>query len=407
MTTSKWSVVLGSSLILFALSACSTSKVPEVPIEEQWRKTIHNFSLIPIYPMRENVFIGDARLTVDPSVVQPGILPYRNIGYIDLTKALETYYKARPEFPPITRPENDNELVDMWEQPKLGDKESIFGRSGKVNRPRLAALPGISVATTFQGSIGGRAPVEGVGNVGAGVAGESSRVLNISLTGIEEVEAPSDFAVKQAFDKTCKEQEHKGFFSADSLLFALRQMIGDSTPELLEQAKPQIAVISRVFYARSVEYTFQTNQGIGADVVAVTEGLKALQELSSSLGAEPRLSGDNTKTVDPADPETEEATEGSAAATQAEVAKIAAMLRSRLTGSSSPGVAVSAVFVDARGVTLSQTFERPLAFGVQIVAYDLRGIRPGRTCAEMMQSGAYKPDRVLAIPPFKRDTGPK
>lgn len=384
MMPPKWPAVVGLGVFLVALNACSSSKVPEVPVEEQWRKTIHNFSLIPIYPMRESVFVGDVRLTVDPSVVQPQILPYRNIGRIDLSKDLKDYYKRQPEFPVTKLPENGNGSGTegkAWPQPKLAVGESIFGPGGGENRLRLAALPGVKVATVFQGSVGARAPVQGVGNVGAGAAAESSRILEISLTGIEELEAPSDFVLKEAFENFCKKPESG--FTPENLRFALAQMIGEPTPELLEKAKPKIAIISRVLYARSIDYTFKTDQGFGADVAAVTEGLKSLVELSQALGPG---GTQNPTEVQP--------TESSTLSARAEIARMAASLRSKLSASSSPGVALSATFVDARGVTLTQTFERPMAFGVQTVSYNLGELEAGKTCTQITTPGTGGPGRA-------------
>ena len=374
MVASKWPAVVNLGVLVVALNACSSSDVPEVPVEEQWRKTIHNFSLIPIYPMREGVFVGDVRLTVDPSVVEPQILPYRNIGHIDLSEELESHYTKRPEFPATKTPENLTGSATeqkAWPQPTAPN--SIFSSGGSANRLRLAALPGVKVATVFEGSVGARAPVQGVGNVGAGAAAESRRVLNISLSGIEELEAPSDFLLKQKFDSLCKDD--KSGYTLENLRFVLGQMIGVPTPELLEKAKPKIAIISRVLYARSIDYTFDTDQGFGADIVAVTEGLNALVELSDALGSGGSDGSQTTTEVQP--------TESSASAARAEIAKAVASLRSTLSGSNSPGVALSATFVDARGVTLKQVFERPMAFAVQTLSYDLRGLDLVDTCDQL------------------------
>lgn len=57
----------GVSLILLAfcwpLFGCTS--VPEVPVARQWTDTMHQFSLQAVYPMREDVRVGDVKLTVD------------------------------------------------------------------------------------------------------------------------------------------------------------------------------------------------------------------------------------------------------------------------------------------------------------------------------------------------------
>jgi hypothetical protein len=70
-------------------------------------------------------------MTVDPSVVKPGILPYRNLGYVDLSEDLQKYYKGRPEFPVAEAFEERDEARLGWDQPTAAGRHCCDRRLGR------------------------------------------------------------------------------------------------------------------------------------------------------------------------------------------------------------------------------------------------------------------------------------
>jgi hypothetical protein len=351
-------------LAVLVLSGCGLRSVPEVPVAEQWTRTVNNFSLIPIYPMRENVYVGDIRLTVDSAAVERGIVPYRNLGHLKLNGQLDEYYRGRPSLPHDKGFDGRRDPTAPWEQPTSADSiyVPVAIDPANTNRLRLAALPGVKVATVAQGSLGGRVPLQGWGQIGGGLAARGTRLLDISLTGIEEAEAPSDYMVKAAFDAYCEREKFTSLSKA-SLEFSLAQLIPPArwNPGIMQEVRPQIAILNRVLYARAIDYTFKTAEGYGADIAAVVGPLKDLQALSQSVGASAK-SPPGTELVGAAGTGTIPLAK--------ELAALVASLRSTLSASASPGVALSTVFVDARGVTLRDIYLRPLAFAAQAVALD-------------------------------------
>lgn len=362
-------------ILLTFLTGCGLRGVPEVPVAKQWTATINNFSMIPIYPMRENVYVGDIRLTVVPETLELGQLSYRNLGHLDLRGELNTYYSKRPSLPrDAASQDRSQDPKTPWPQP-LSTSDSIFlqpavADPANTNRLRLAALPGVKVATIAQGTLAAQIPVSGVGNIGGAAAARGSRLLDISLTSVEEIEAPSDYAVLGAFEKYC-EKHKKEELSNKSYRFSLAQLIrpigydSDGNPkfsdETLTAAGPQVVVVARVLYARSIDYTFKTDQGYSADLAAVLGTLGNLQGLSTALaqkGSKPEA-------------ETTEPTKDSAAALAKELTELVASLRKTVSASAAPGIVLSTVFVDARGITLRDVFERPMAFAAQAVGFDL------------------------------------
>ncbi|MGF1628465.1 MAG: hypothetical protein ACFCUT_03250 [Kiloniellaceae bacterium] len=358
---------------LAAVAACGLSGVPEVPVAKQWTETINNFSMIPVYPMRENVYVGDMRLTVLPETQDLGQLSYRNLGHLDLGEKLNDYYTNRPSLPKdATAPQNTQKPETPWPQPS--STASIFLTKAdptNTHRPRLAALPGVKVATVAQGTLAAQIPVSGIGNVGGAAAARGSRLLDISLSGVEEIEAPADWVVLAAFEAHCKKEVNNAL-SNRSYRFSLGQLIQpsgydtDGNPqfadEMLQASRPQVVIVTRVLYARSIDFTFKTDQGYSADIAAVLGALENLQGVSTALAQMQRKTDDGAAAP---------AAEADIAAFETELASLVAGLRSTVSASAAPGVVLSTVFVDARGITLRDVFERPMAFAAQAVGFDL------------------------------------
>lgn len=341
------------SALCVALSACTS--VPEVPVARQWAATINNFSLQAIYPMREDVRVGDIKLTVDATTAARGVLPFRDIARLDLSDDMRKYYEMRPSYPVDQSFATGRDPSKPWAQP-TGNTPIFDPNTTDVNRLRMAALPGIKVATVAQGTLGGDIPLEGF-SLGGAVSAQGNRLLDISLTGIEELKAPDDFTIFSRFKQACA-SEIQDQLADDQLRNSLALM----TAELVEKARPQLAIVNQVYYARAVDYTFKTDKGYAVDLAATVGALGELAKLSTALGGKgtvppPTASGAPA----PADP---------AAATAKEIADLVAAMRAKVTGATAPGLSFSTVFVDARGVTLRDVFQVPLAFGAQVVTLD-------------------------------------
>jgi hypothetical protein len=140
-----WSRAARIACLMLALSGCGLRSVPEVPVAEQWTRTINNFSLIPIYPMRENVYVGDVRLTVNLAAVERGIIPYRNLGHVGLAEQLNGYYQNRPSLPADKSFDGRREPKAPWEQPTSAGSIYTPTTIDPANTNRLrrhaAALP--------------------------------------------------------------------------------------------------------------------------------------------------------------------------------------------------------------------------------------------------------------------------
>lgn len=357
------------------------ARPPERSVAEQWAETIHNYSLIPVYPIREDVYVGDVYLSIDFEDAEKGSLNSRRLLSLDMSETMQNYYKKRPSLPSTLFDETSGVLMAR-KQPR--SEHSVFLGDGKdldsVNRLRLAALPGIKVATVSGGTSGARAPFAWF-DLAFGGSAEASRTFDIALTGIEEIQVPSDYTIKLALEKACNDSETEKFLSSDAIRFALAQLVAPDpdkalptwesheAQQRLEKARPQVRVVSRVLYARAIDYTFAAGAGSAAELAAVARSREELGELVEKLReSKEATSRDGTNEAEPAAP-------GSASAVRDRASGLAGKasgLLSSVAGSTAPGNVGSFLFVDSRGLTLREVFERPMAFAVQAVAFSVR-----------------------------------
>ncbi len=345
---------------------------------------MNNFSLQAIYPMREDVRVGDIKLTVDATTVPHGVLPFRDIAHLDLSEEMQAYYEQRTSYPVDQTFSKGQDGSKPWAQPV--SPTSIFIKNkADVNRLRMAALPGIKVATVAQGTVGGQIPLQGT-SVGGAVAAKGSRVLDISLTGVEELKAPNDYTVFKKFKYSCG-TNLKSHLAVDELSKSLLLM----TSEPVNLSRPQLAIITHVYYARGIDYTFKTDQGYAADLSATVGALSELAKLSAALGGKETTPGSAAAGS--------EAPTDDASATAKEIAGLVAAMRAKIAGATAPGITFSAVFADARGVTLRDVFQVPLAFGAQVITFNFEppkeictanAATPGKNRIQGTDSGVLK-----------------
>lgn len=408
----RLSPIAGLCLVLFSsvsLAGCR-ARPPELSVADQWARAIHNYSLIPVYPMREDVYVGDVLLSIDPEDTKKGNLNYRRLFSLDLSESLRDFYKKRQSLPPTHYDEKSGAFV-AGKQPRA--KGNVFLADptdpDNVNRLRMAALPGIKVATVSAGTFGARAPV-GTFDLAFGASAEASRRLDIALTGIEEIQVPSDYTIKLALEKACKDSKTGALLSPDAIRFALAQLVRPDSPkgppswntpeaqQRLDDARPQVRVVSRVLYARAIDYTFAADAGSAAELAAVAGSLEELGELVEKLReSREAASRDGTNKAESAAP-------GSASAARDRASGLtgkASGLLSSVAGSKAPGIVGSFLFVDSRGLTLREVFERPMAFAVQAVAFSAR--RPDHL--EALCQGRAAGEPPIAVPLGKPHSG--
>lgn len=323
----NYSFTMRNVACLFIVLGASCTGPNQVSVKRDWSNAIRNYGLIPVYPLRENVYVGDLRVTGESD--DPFTLGYRTFGRIDVSKALKAEIESFPELPK-TVAEGSGTNIKFPQQ------------TGKITEPRrnaerlhLAALPAVTVGRVSAADLAAIGPV-GAASAALNLGFRSQDQVEISLQGIESLEI-SDVNVFGALNKLCD----TGVLGEVNVLAALKASAAQVTDTKVsdENSDAFLSVITRVFYARQITYTSTSNRSFGA-------------------GANADIDGGAPSSVTPSAPKID---------SDGNLQPIAA---TNLSGSieSAPGVAQTFVSASNSSIKLTQVFERPMAFGVDVLA---------------------------------------
>ena len=272
----------------------------------------------------------------------------RLLGHVNVEASLETKEKGLPTYARSnTPPSPKSGEPRVWEQPtsKLG--------KGDIARLRLATLPKIDAVRMTTSDLAG----SGSNNLWDMIAGsglKSEQTLIISLSGIETVEL-ADASAIPAFHRWLKNR----FKDDDDFSLAVC-----ANAERTQHAI-QISMITRVLYARGVNYSY-----------------------GDTFGAALRASTGESSIDD-------------------SVVTNAVVTTNESQSSATPNVDLSRLNPDAPGISgggsresrdvLSQTevYERPLAFGADIISINPFKFLPEleKQCKEFIPAGIFTQDQ--------------
>lgn len=106
--------------VVFIMVACGnrtfTNRLHESSIEELWKRSLSQYGIIPTYPLRERVFVGDMRLTVteagqDIKKAELLGLDSKFIGHLPIEVPYTRLDGSLPEFPK-TKCSHDESTTD-------------------------------------------------------------------------------------------------------------------------------------------------------------------------------------------------------------------------------------------------------------------------------------------------------
>jgi hypothetical protein len=367
-------VLLTAAPLLSLLATGCSDKPGTINIRETWGRSIENFGIQAVYPMREDFFVGDILLM--PAVcgerqisARPQGVLVGSIGIDDLRSRFQAYYGRRPVYPGTPAAAGSNREPGQRPQPTSNE---IFPSDGEVNpfdRLRIAAFPAFSVGTFAKGDVGLTSASAGLGGF-LGLAGQSSSAVSVSLSQVEEVQLPAP-QLLDAIYSFLSSPEAETVLNPDNMWeitehLSLRSQGGNGC----EAATPVLVFVNRVFYARSIDFDFGSDSSLAAIVGAAIERASAVEQRPSFTSPPAAAAGSST-----------EAPPAQAPAPNADLAKVersadlsGAALRT-LAGTQAPGFGASFAVGQYGGIVLRQSFERPLAFGVGLTyAYDLADV---------------------------------
>jgi hypothetical protein len=347
------------------LLAAGCSNPGSINIRETWGRSIGNFGLQAVYPMREDFFVGDI-LLMGPDC-EDGNIPSRpdavligSLGVDDLKHRFGDYYGRRAVFPigPAADP-GAAKTQQAGRQPTAADIFPPEGAARQFDRLRMAAFPAFSVGTFAKGDLGLTSASAGLGRF-LGLSGRSASHVSVSLAQVEEVQLPAPQMLDAIY----------GFLASEAAETVLDpENMGEIAEHLRLRTEsdgarcvgaPSLVFVNRVFYARSIDFDFGSEAALSAVIGAAIERASAIEQRPSFTNAPAGAAPAPAPAPTAADPSAERTAD-----------VLGAALRT-LAGAQAPGVGASFAVGQYGGLVLRQSFERPLAFGVGLTyAYDL------------------------------------
>jgi hypothetical protein len=403
----------GSGLVVLVSCASQNNAPPQDWISQQWARSMAAYNILPVYPPTEDVYVGDIyAYGTDLTGVEGNLFSSIKIDSVSVEAELKKSYTLHPVFPDTTsKPPTTN---DIWEQPGTGDSKqksnqksnapaaaaaagapgpahaakkqqnpaaakpgaqqqqaaaqpqrskptvSVFENSGVRTKLPLIVFPAFTLANANVEQLGLSVPLRFF----QAIFGASSRhadAITIKITAAETYGLPARVA-REKFDTWCNTKPTKYSCTAGNARLELGSLRSLST-----ETPVGLAFVSRVYLARSIEYTYDasTATGVSGDLTVTLQ--KAL---------------DNQKTLQAA--LTEKAASAPGGASQPNAQEDVAALKNvrasldallaqlqrlneQATGSSAPGASFTVGAVSSQGISLIQTFERPVAIGYRAV----------------------------------------
>ena len=337
-----------------ALVGCTST--PEISVKEKWNDSIRNFALVPIYPMLEQVYIGDIRLFVAKS--SPYGLSSRYIGHIEgIENELTAKEAMLPTYPKTQTSPSLAKDPPMWVQPQ---EQITPPGSDTQQRLRRAAFPSVALVRVTDAELG-RSGLSGLWNWIVGGSVHSEATLNMSVFGVETLELDDISAYVSAteyFKQKLGSGENDGSSAFKEGICAAATSLGDASGETTK-----LAVVTRAFYARGIQYTY-------GDTFAASLRAAAGEDERPSLPTKGELDVDALSASESDDPQASVAEEDQGNEPAEPVAVDLTELASRTT----PGLVGRFATVRSDQLALTDTFERPMAFGVDVLVFPLSSV---------------------------------
>lgn len=392
-----------------ALASCATQKGPPQDwISQQWARSMATYNILPVYPPTEDVYVGDIyAYGTDQTGVEGNLFSSVKIDSVSVEPELEQTYSLHPVFPdtPTRPPEAD----DIWLQPGTGSqavsapavgltlpnaadsgvatkkhqKRATNSKNGTEEKPHQAAgaltkppasvfsdsptrtklalivFPAFTLANADAEALGLSVPLRFFQAI-FGASRKHADSITIKIAAAETYGLPARVA-REKFETWCKGKITKYSCTAGNA----RAELG-SLRSLSQTTPVGLAFVNRVYLARSIEYIYDasTAAGVSGDLtVTLQKALENQKTLQSALADKP-ASGATGASAPSAD---QVATLKEVRASLDELLVQLQKVNQQSIGSSAPGASFSVGSVSSQGVSLIQTFERPVAIGYRAV----------------------------------------
>lgn len=406
---------LVACFVSIAFTGCA-SRVDNEPgfVQRQWSAQMQELGIFPTFPPREQMYVGDVYLfpltfrNVDFSEdLRTQQLSYsRLVGTLPIgggtsDSIVAAFQTSRPDFPASgtsfqQQAAASGNPADANPRPQPATSDvNIFANPNAGNRLGMAGFPGFLTVTYDQFDFGAFAPLQQI-SIALGISQANTDTVTVSIPFAESYGVPMSylwpFAVRddgrlnpEMFGSEMARRINQQLDESQSCVQATSEpragqaavlplpLLGTfaATPFALQNLdqRPMLsalfAVLSEVFYARSIDVSTRATSAFAAD-------LQAALAAPTQYTIIPTSSAPDTGTSQEIQVQSGE----SAVVTESSII----LTRARETAASldrtQPGITTNVVSVTGAGVTLRQTFDRPVAIGWRgfIVEVDLRSL---------------------------------
>jgi hypothetical protein len=300
-------------VLALLLAGCGLTRPPEVNVEDQWADAMRRLGMFSVYPATEDVLPGDIYLLVPPpygvgawterqyEAIVPGVSPgfdsrrfsllrlgslaierpqaarARPLGTMSLREHIEEQQRERPRIQPL--PSASTEFVATQPQgarrPRIdtpagtpGQTYAIGGADQNVIATRLqrSAIPSLTVARVTETQLGAAGIL---GNFAANLVGSAGGEvgLTIALRDVQELTV-EPWRARSLLDAIGPAVFDQRVMPGDLLYwlqvlrvgrndrYNLRDPACRGDEAALNRQGVQVAVVTRVIYAGSIEYSF-------------------------------------------------------------------------------------------------------------------------------------------------------
>jgi hypothetical protein len=403
-------------LCTLAFTACVRNPKPG-SVYRDWAARMSEMGIFPVFPPREDIVVGDvyflpAHPYDTPLIEQVGGAGsagfhkqnlFADAGNQGLFANLTNYYYKRPVFAPTSTNLDSEVTADesgisplAGIRPSLNDRETVFGPV-PATRLRQVAFPEFSVTTVSEVGLAAMVPIEAI-RASIGFSSADVSRISFKIPQAESYGLPSDYLLQNIFAEHVRTapsttnspprtyllvSDTANTFMArsapalarsmfnDSALFVAGRLKGGDRAKLvksMERTKDHVylAVISEVYYARSIDINVEFSKARSTSASARPMGIDEINALGKFLKGTP-TSGDASVSTSTNPPATEPRASLINVGTNINVLELAAQMRTNnieMQGST-PGGQVQVVSVGQRNVGLRKKFEQPIAVGVR------------------------------------------
>jgi hypothetical protein len=283
-------------LLLAAIYWAGSADQSELSVAKQWNEAIQKLGMEPVYPPVEDIEVGDvfAMITEDAASNSVTGEPFAGrsikLMHLDLTAEIEAAYRELYQFPNTALPpEHDGQI---W--PQSSSMDSLFKSPATRTTLPLVLFPRFTIKSAKQAA-GSASTLSRFLNGAIGAEASSSKTIEVRFSATETYGIPAVPAELRLIE-FCDASATKAFCSESALRQQLSILIGKTIGDKVKDRKTgaerprfsvELALINRVFLARSIQTSIREDNTTGGNGELAPEGapLGAPAQPASTTGA--------------------------------------------------------------------------------------------------------------------------